>query len=180
VDGLIAVMDTNLDAPRKPRWLRTVLIGRHPKRTLARVVVLVAVCFLVRAFILLPIRVEGASMWPTYRDHAINFVNRLAYLHHEPERGDVVAVRTTGLSIMYMKRIIALPGETVAFHRGHAVINGRMLAEPYVNGPCDWEVTPKTLKSDEYLCVGDNRSMPASWHFFFKAPRSRIVGKVLL
>jgi signal peptidase I len=173
-------MDTNLDAPPKPGWWQTVLIGRHPKRTLVRIVIIVAICFLVRTFILLPIRVEGASMWPTYKDHGINFVNLLAYRQHEPQRGDVVAVRTTGVHIMYMKRIIGLPGETVAFHHGHAVIDGKVLDEPYVHGPCDWEWPAQTLKSDEYFCVGDNRSMAASWHFFFKAPRSRIVGKVLL
>jgi signal peptidase I len=173
-------MDTSPDAPPNPSWLRMVLIGRHPKRTLVRVIILVGVCVLVRAFVLLPIRVEGASMWPTYKDHGINFVNRLAYAHHGPQRGDVVAVRTTGVHIMYMKRVIGLPGETVAFHDGRAVIDGKVLSEPYVNGPCDWEWPAETLKPDEYFCVGDNRSMSVSGHFFFKAPRSRIVGKVLL
>jgi signal peptidase I len=173
-------MDTNLDAPPEPSWLRTVLIGRRPKRTLVRVVILVAVSFVVFDFILLPIRVEGTSMLPTYKDHGINFVNRLAYLHHDPQRGDVVAVRTTGLHIMYMKRIIGLPGETVVFREGHAIIDGKILPEPYVKGPCDWEWRPERLTPDEYLCVGDNRSMAAAGHFFFKAPRSRIVGKVLL
>jgi signal peptidase I len=173
-------MDTNLDAQPKPSWLRTVLIGRHPKRTLVRVVILVVVCSFVFTFILLPIRVEGTSMQPTYKDHGINLVNRLAYRQHDPQRGDVVAVRTTGVHIMFMKRIIGLPGETVAFHDGHAVIDGKVLSEPYVKGPCDWEWLPETLKPDEYFCVGDNRSMPVAGHFFFKAPRSRIVGKVLL
>ena len=173
-------MDTILDAPPKPSWLRTVLIGRHPRRTLVRIVVLVVVCVLVRAFVLLPIRVEGASMAPTYKDHGINFVNRLAYINHDPQRGDVVAVRTTGVHIMYMKRIIGLPGETVAFHNGHAVIDGKVLPEPYVNGPSDWEWPAERLGPEEYFCVGDNRTMSAALHFFFKAPRSRIVGRVLL
>jgi signal peptidase I len=173
-------MEANPELTPPSSWLRTILIGRRPKRTLARVVVLVTVCFVVFKFILLPIRVEGSSMLPTYREHGINFVNRLAYRHQEPKRGDVVAVRTTGLHIMYMKRIIGLPGETVAFHQGHAVIDGKVLPEPYIKFACDWDVPPESLGPDEYFCVGDNRSMTPAEHFKFKAPRSRIVGKVLL
>lgn len=173
-------METNLEATPPRRWWQTVLIGRRPMRTLARIAVLLAVSFAVFPFVLLPIRVEGTSMLPTYQDHRINFVNRLAYRRHEPQRGDVVAIRTTGFHIMYMKRIIALPGETVAFHKGQAVIDGKALSEPYVRFACDWEVPPESLGPDEYFCVGDNRSMNPSEHFKFRAPRSRIVGKVLL
>jgi signal peptidase I len=173
-------MDTNVNALPSPSWWRMVMIGRRPEWTLVRIVLLVAVCWVVFTRILLPIRVDGTSMLPTYKDHGVNLVNRLAYRRRDPERGDVVAVRTTGVHIMFMKRIIGLPGETVAFHNGHAVIDGKVLSEPYVKGPCDWEWAPETLKPDEYFCVGDNRSMALAGHFFFKAPRSRIVGKVLL
>jgi signal peptidase I len=166
-------------APPVP-WLRTILIGRRPKRTLVRLAVLVVLSFVVFGFVLLPIRVKGISMLPTYKENRVNFINRLAFYRHEPQRGDVVAIRTTGLHIMYLKRIVALPGETIAFHEGHAVINGQMLNEPYVKFLCDWELPPEALGSDEYFCVGDNRSMSPAEHFMFKAPRTRIVGKVLL
>jgi signal peptidase I len=160
--------------------LRLVLLGRHPKRTLVRLVVLVAASYLVFGFILLPIRVLGISMLPTYHDNRINFVNRLAYFAHEPKRGDIVAVRTTGLHILYMKRVIGLPGESVAFHDGHAFINGQMLEEPYLKYSCEWEIPPQKLGGREYFLVGDNRSMAPGDHYKFKAPRDRIVGKVLL
>src|SRR5580765_6134499 len=125
-------MEQNVQPSRWPSFLRAVVIGRKPKFTLIRIVVLVAAIFLTRQFALLPIKVMGPSMLPTYQDNGVNVVNRLAYLQREPQRGDVVAIRTSGVSIMYMKRVIGLPGETVAFHEGHAVINGRMLDEPYV------------------------------------------------
>ncbi len=161
-------------------WLRTIIIGRKPERTAVRILVLVVTCFVVFRFVLLPIHVEGMSMIPAYKDNQVNFVNRLAYLFHEPRRGDVVAIRTSGISIMYMKRIIGLPGETVAFHEGHAMINGRVLEEPYQKSRCDWEIAPKQLGPTEYFFVGDNRSMPEADHTKGKAERSRIVGKVLL
>jgi signal peptidase I len=173
-------MQANPETTPPVSWLRAALIGRRPKRTLVRLVILVVLSFIVFGFVLVPIRVKGISMMPTYKENRVNFVNRLAYSRHEPQRGDVVAIRTTGMHIMYLKRIVGLPGESVAFHQGHAFINGKVLNEPYVKLFCDWELPPETLGLGEYFCVGDNRSMTPGEHFMFKAPRTRIVGKVLL
>jgi signal peptidase I len=176
-------MDTNDEPFSLPRWLRIVLIGRNPAFTLLRVAVLVALVFFIRAFVLLPIQVKGPSMLPTYQESGINFVNRLAYFRAKPQRGDVVAIRTSGTSIMYMKRIVGMPGETVAYHQGRVFIDGHELEEPYMNFdkyPCDWEMPPKHLAADEYYFVGDNRTMPRENHYEGKTPQARIIGKVLL
>lgn len=170
----------------RPHWLRVLLIGRRPKVTLMRIAVLGVTCFITFRFVLLPIRIEGISMLPTYHDHQVNCINRLAYLRHEPRRGDIVSVRLSqpgGLgnpSVMYMKRIIGLPGETVAFHGGHATINGQSLDEPYVKTSCDWEHAPVQCGPDQYYVVGDNRSMPFENHMQGRAGRDRIVGKLFL
>ena len=178
---IMAPMASDAESTPSPSWIQTVLIGRNPKRTAIRIVILVVVCLLVfNRFVLVPIRVEGLSMMPTYHDHRINFVNRLVYHFHDPRRGDVVAIRTSGISIMYMKRVIGLPGETVAFHRGRAYIDGQLLDEPYIKNPCDWELPTRQLGPNEYFLVGDNREMPASDHTMGVASRGRIVGKVLL
>src|ERR1035441_1356397 len=71
-------------------WLRVVAIGRRPKRTLLRLAVLVVAAVVAFKFVLIPIRVVGFSMEPTFHDHAINFINRLAYVRGQPQRGDVV------------------------------------------------------------------------------------------
>jgi len=161
-------------------WWQAIVFGRRPERTLLRILVLVVVVVVVVKFVLLPIRVEGPSMLPTYSDRGINFVNKLAYLFHEPRRGDVVAIRMSGEHVMLMKRIVGLPGETVEFRRGHVYINGTRLEEPYLRNPSDWEQEPKSLGASEYYFVGDNRSMPIGDHYQGKGERSRIVGKVLL
>jgi signal peptidase I len=166
--------------PQSPRWVRIVMIGRNPKATLVRVAVLVMTCFIVFKFVLLHIRVEGISMLPTYPDHSKHFVNRLAYLWHEPQRGDVVGIRLAGPHVMYMKRIIGLPGETVSFVDGRVLINGEVLDEPYEKTACDWNRAPVKLGPDEYFVVGDNRTMPEENHVFGKVERSRIVGKTVL
>ncbi len=173
-------MGANAETSNEPGWLQTVLIGRNPTLTLVRIGITTLVLVGMAKFVLLPIRVHGVSMLPTYKENGVNFVNRVAYTVHEPRRGDVVAIRTSGVSIMFLKRIIGLPGETVAFHRGHAFINGQELEERSLKRHCDWEVPPETLGPDEYYCVGDNRSMAPEDHTKGKAHRNKIVGKILL
>lgn len=174
-------MATTEATGRKTRgWMSRIAIGRNPRNTLVRIIVLVVVCFVVFKFVLLPIRIEGPSMLPTYQERGINFVNRLAYLRSDPQRGDVVGIQLAGPHIMFMKRIVGLPGETVAFHDGRVVINGVPLDEPYVKLPSNWEAAPIVLKPGEYYVVGDNRSMPKELHEEGPAERRRIVGKVLL
>ena len=167
-------------ATSKPGWLQILLIGRNPKRTLLRAIITSAVVLLVFKLILIPIRVEGISMLPTYHARQLNFVNRLAYLFHEPRRGDVVSIRTTGKSIMFMKRVVAVPGETIAFNGGKLLVNGLVIPEPYLKLPSNWDVDPRTLGPSEYYLVGDNRTMPPELHTKGAVERRRILGKVLL
>jgi signal peptidase I len=165
-------------------WLLAIVIGRRPDRTLIRLGVLLGlalVAFLVFSFVLYPVQITGPSMYPTYRNGQINFINRLAYLNHEPQRGDVVGIRFSGNHVMYVKRIVGMPGESIAFSRGTIYINGKPLDEPYLKFPSkDWESLPKQLGSNEYYVVGDNRSMPFEYHEKGAAPRQRIIGKILL
>ena len=176
---------TESDAPKpRPSWLQIIAVGRNPQITLVRIAVLVVVCFVLFHFVLLPAQVDGISMFPTYKNRSINLINQLAYVWHEPQRGDVVAVRAwAGKHMMLMKRIIGLPGETVTFNNGRVFIDGKPLDEPYEDyeaRPCDWTLPPVKLGQDEYFIVGDNRTMPAKDHYFGKVDRGRIVGKMLL
>jgi len=118
---------------RFPRWVQTVVIGRRPGWTLVRLGLLIIGAFVIFNFVLTPpVRVTGISMLPTYHTGQINFINRIAYLRHEPRRGDVIGVRFSGESRLLMKRIVALPGETIAFSYGFILINGQPLDEHYV------------------------------------------------
>jgi len=157
-----------------------IIIGRRPRFTLVRILVLVVTCFITFKYVLLPIRIEGISMQPTYRTGQVNCINRLAYLRQEPQRGDIVSVRLAGESVMYMKRIIGLPGETVSFHEGHVFIDGQLLAEPYLKLTCNWEHEPIVCSATQYYVVGDNRSMAFDLHMQGRAERDHIVGKLFL
>jgi signal peptidase I len=174
-------MGTTADAAQAPSGLNRVLFGRNPKRTLVRIVILVAVCCIIRGFVLLPVKVEGPSMMPTYQDRAVHVINRLSYLFHEPRRGDVVAIRMlAGEHMMYLKRIVGLPGETVAFHKGELYINGKPVEEPYVKLRSNWEHESESVGPDQYYVVGDNRAMAFEEHEKGRPRRDLIVGKVIL
>jgi signal peptidase I len=170
------------EVKRQPEcgWAKRLVVGRDPRRTVARAAVLAAFCILFFNYVLLPIRVEGISMMPAYRENGVNLVNRLAYVFREPHRGDVVAIKLAGRHLMYMKRIIALPGETIGFRDGRAYVNGRPLPEDYVKLPCGWERQEQTVSAGSYYVVGDNRSMDFFDHVQGQAERRRILGKVML
>jgi len=119
-------------------------------------------------------------MLDTYKDNSVKVVNCLAFTFHPPQRGDIVAIKMAGRSIMLCKRIVALPGETIAFHHGHLLINGQQMEEPYVKGPCNWELEPEEVGPNEYYFVGDNRSMDFRLHDQGRASRQKILGKVML
>ncbi len=166
-----------------PRSLLKFVIGRKPKWTLARLAVLIVGTWVVFNYVLTPpIRVTGISMEPTYHDGQINFLYRLAYARHDPQRGDVVGIhlkRTDGNHLMYFKRILGMPGETIAFVRGKLIINGEPQDEPYVKSLCDWNMAPKHLNNDEYYVAGDNRGMPFEDHWHEVVSRKQFEGRVI-
>ena len=67
-----------------------------PSRSNKRLIIWIVLILVVAKFVLLPVRVQGISMMPTYQERSINFINRLAYLFHEPQRGDVVGIKLAG------------------------------------------------------------------------------------
>ena len=166
------------------------MFGRNLKWTLLRLVIWSVLCVVVFKLLFIHIRVDGISMLPTCADKSTYWVSRLAYLWHEPQRGDIVAIRfvtpDNSISrlepphIVLLKRIIGLPGETISFVNGRALINGVILDEPYETLDCNWNCAPVTLGPDQYYVVGDNRSMPPEDHTHGKCERNQIVGKARL
>jgi signal peptidase I len=160
-----------------PWWTRLV-IGKDPRKTVVRLVLLVFVLLFVFKVLLIPIRVSGLSMAPTYLDGRVNVVNHQAYLWKKPKRGDVIAFRLPeeGNAVL-LKRIVGLPGERVSVVKGRPLINGEPLSEPYAvfgkNAPSSRREI--TLREDEYYVMGDNRSI--SW--FRQIPEHHILGKVV-
>jgi signal peptidase I len=118
-------------------------------------------------------------MLPTYHDGSFRLVNRLAYAGREPRRGEVVAIRLAGPRVLFVKRIIGLPGERVRLEAGVVFIDGKLLNEPYVVHRAAWLMDEKTLGNREYFVAGDNRGMPIEQHELGVVNRDRIVGRML-
>jgi signal peptidase I len=161
-----------------PLWWR-MIIGRHPRRTLLRVVLLAVGSWLFFTQVILNIRVEGISMEPTYHNGSVNAINKLAYWRTAPSRGDVVGIRMTGQHVMLMKRIIGLPGERVSIRHGVVYINDEPLEEPYLAHRARWNRKEVLLQPNEYLVIGDNRGMAIEDHVMGEVDIHRIVGKVI-
>ena len=128
------------------------------------------------SYICLPLRVQGNSMEPTYRNGGINFCWKLRYLFSEPKRYDVVVVRFAGSKVTLLKRVVALEGESVEFRDGKLLVDGKSIDEPYVRYPCLWNLAPRRVEMDHVYVVGDNRSMPIENHYFGRASMKRVMG----
>lgn len=167
------------EADARVGLIRRIVFGSNPRRTAVRVLVLAALSVVTFRWVLTPIRAEGISMLPAYRSGSLHLVNRLAFARGKPSRGDVVAIQLAGPHVVYVKRIVALPGERFAMVKGQAYINGAPLAEPYVVNRALWDVPEVTLPSRDYYVIGDNREMRAADHAFGRVDVSRIMGRVI-
>jgi len=161
-----------------PSWWARAIFGRRPRATLIRILVLVLVTFVLFKWFLFPVRVTGISMEPTLHNGQIKLVNRAAFRKSEPHRGDIVSIGEIGRP-GYMKRIVALPGETWAIRDGYVYIDGTLLDEPYVVHRAPWQRAPSTLSPEEYLVIGDNRGMDQRSHTYGPTERRFIIGKLL-
>ena len=155
--------------------VRRIVFGADPRRTTVRILVLTSIAAVMLVWVILPVRADGDSMLPTYYSGNFTVVNRLAYLNTRPKRGDIVAIRLAGTSVVIIKRIIGLPGERFSVSDGTVHVNGAPLTEPYVRHNRSWNLDEVTLGSAEYFVVGDNRGASD----FGRVDRDRIVGRLM-
>jgi signal peptidase I len=126
--------------------------------------------------------VIGDSMNPALKTGQIAFVDKVSYRLSHPERGDIVQLKFPGdiEHTRYVKRIIGMPGETISIKNDRVLINGKPLAEAYLdpsihmtNSTKDWQLGP-----DEYFMMGDNRPRSNDSRQFGAVERRYIIGLV--
>ena len=137
-----------------------------------------AVAVVVFGFVLRPCFIDGGSMLPNWPEKGFTFCFKWRYLFSKPRRGDVVVVRYSN-RVYFLKRVIALPGDTVAFFRGRLFVNGKLVKEPYVKYISNWNLPPRKVDPGSFYVVGDNRSQHISQHKFGQVRASRIIGAPL-
>lgn len=148
-------------------WLRDIVIA-----TVASVIIV--------TFLYQPVRVEGTSMQPELRNQDRLFINKFFFRFENIQRDDVVVFHyPRDPEKSYIKRVIGLPGETIAIERGKVLIDGKPLMEPYV--PRRYEdsrsMPPMVVPPDEYFVMGDHRSISSDSRDFGPVDRDLIYGK---
>lgn len=131
-------------------------------------------------FLYQPVRVEGTSMQPGLRDQDRLFIDKFFFRFEKITRGDVVVFHyPRDPQKSYIKRVIALPGDTIRISQGKVFINGFPIQEPYV--PRRYQDTRSmaeiTVPADEYFVMGDHRSISSDSRDFGPVDRDLIYGK---
>lgn len=150
---------------------------------LETVVIAVAAVFIVRSFIAQPFLVSGSSMEPTFNNGNYLLVDELTYDFRNPERGEVIVFKyPNDPNTYFIKRVIGLPGETVKIKDNQIEVVGddgvRVLREPYIVQKADMADFEKTLGSDEYFVMGDNRNFSFDSRSWGPLPKGDIIGVV--
>lgn len=125
----------------------------------ALLVALVVKTFLIQAFF-----IPSASMEPQLQIRDRVLVNKLSYRLHAVNRGDIIVFERPACDggdrtiKDLIKRVIALPGETVEGRDGKVLINGQPLNEPYiVAGERTSNFPPERVPAGHVWVMGDNR-----------------------
>lgn len=137
----------------------------------------------IRFFFLATVVVKGDSMIPTLRDGETYVIHRWVYFVKEPQREEIVVIRHPAETTLDVKRIVALPNESIRIRNGSVYVNGERLKEAYL--PSDVLTSPFGLGSDEYLIndehyfvLGDNRRDSHDSRFFGAVSKEDILGRV--
>ncbi len=144
-----------------------------------------AIIIPIRYFLVQPFYVKGASMEPNFYDSEYLIIDELSYRLRSPDRGEIVVFRyPRDPKEFFIKRIIALPGETVEVSGGRVTIynteypNGILLTESYLGDVSTDGMKKTTLGSDEYWVMGDNRGESMDSRSFGPVNRKMFIGRV--
>ncbi|MGQ0541681.1 MAG: signal peptidase I, partial [Blastocatellia bacterium] len=148
---------------------------------------IIVVFILLGVFAVQPVVVEGTSMLPQLHDGERLLVNKLVYYKIKSvrwghlERGDIVVFwYPDDPDKSYVKRVIGLPGETVAIRNGQVFINGTQLNEPYLDTIHNQNLRDNMTTEVEkhyYFVMGDNRDNSSDSRVWGLVPEKYIYGK---
>jgi signal peptidase I len=149
-------------------------------------------------------RVEGSSMEPGLHDGQYLLVNKAIYfkidlerlgkyipfidagdrperfLFRGPKRGDVVVFRfPRDPDRDFIKRVIAVPGDTIEIVNGNVFVNGVQLEEPYITNLARYDNDLETVPEGQYFVLGDNRGNSFDSHSWGLVPEDHIIGQAM-
>ena len=171
-------------------------------REILETVILTLVIFLMVRAVVQNFKVEGRSMEPTLESGQYLLVNKALYwrfdprlidrfipgrkastdrpfyIFGQPERGDVIVFKyPKDLSRDFIKRVIAVPGDTVEIKQGKVFVNDQPLDEPYILDRPNYYVERQVVPPDNFFVLGDNRNNSLDSHVWGNVPVQDIIGK---
>ncbi len=168
-----------------------------------------AIAFLLKVLVAQAFYIPSVSMTPQLLVSDRVLVSKLSYRLHDPRRGDIVVfdcppdqcpeaedggggvgrlVRSFGQGVgviqpstqEFIKRVVALPGETVESRHGQVYINGRRLIEPYLApDTITSNLAPTMVPPGRLFVLGDNRSNSSDSRVFGPVSRASVVGRAV-
>ena len=151
------------------------------------IIISLAIIVPIRYYLVQPFFVKGASMEPTFDDGNYILIDEISYRFRDPERGDIVVFRyPQDPSQFFIKRVIALPGETLEVKANQITIysrtrqNGLVLDETGYLSPQQQTIGSFKLHLDDndYFVLGDNRLRSSDSRIWGAVNRSLITGRV--
>ncbi|MBI2334908.1 signal peptidase I [Candidatus Daviesbacteria bacterium] len=144
-----------------------------------------AIFTIIYLFVAQPHKVSGNSMLPTLRNNDYILTYKLGYRLGAPQQGDIIVLKNPrDESQDFIKRILAIPGDTIKIEGGEVFVNDRALPETYL--PPDLQTRSGAFLSEgqsikvgpnQYFVLGDNRSHSSDSREWGGVTRAEIVGK---
>jgi signal peptidase I len=161
------------------------------------VVVALVLAFLLRTFVIATYSIPSGSMEPTLQVGDRIVVDKLSYHLHGVDLGNIIVFSTppkedcAGPPVANLvKRVVGLPGQTISLSGGNVLINGRLLAQPWLPaseqgrtypGPSPEAYSlhhPYRIPHGDVYVMGDNRTLSCDSRYWGPISESTIVGKV--
>ncbi|WP_432665745.1 signal peptidase I [Wukongibacter baidiensis] len=150
------------------------------------IVVAVVIALVITTFIR-PTLVKGQSMYPTLEPNNYLIINKIPYMMHKPERGDIVVFKShlktdDGKEKDLIKRVVAVAGDNVVIKDGVTYINGEKQNEGYINGDFTSGDVEVEVPEGKVFVMGDNRqnSLDSRDPRVGNVDIETIIGKVLV
>lgn len=150
-------------------------------------ITLFIVFIVVYLFIAQPFQIKGQAMAPGYMDGQYVMASKIAYKTDSPARGDVIVLKSlTDSSIVYIKRVIAIPGDTILLQNGKVYLNGSTLDESrYLKEDIKTlgraflpEGKQIAIPENQYFVLSDNREHSSDSRDWGFTPKNEIIAKV--
>jgi signal peptidase I len=152
--------------------------------TIQAVVIAVVLALLIRQFVVETFRVDGVSMEPTLQNNERLLVNKFIFRFAQPKPGEIIIFHPPipGETQDFVKRVIAVGGQTFQMEDGVVYVDGKVQPEPYL--PPAWRgdanFGPVTVPPGDVWVLGDHRDDSEDSRVFGPVPISSIRGEAML